>query len=153
VEAAMLLGEGGLGVTGSPSTHYTTVENTCVTCHLGDEANHTYLPDVGRCTACHTDAEDFDINGVQTEITAMLEELHAIFVDEKLLNPETDLWGIYDSAAGTFSNPSADAPLTVPEAVANAMWNYKFVTYDQSMGVHNSAYAKAMLEAALEAMR
>jgi hypothetical protein len=33
------------------------------------------------------------------------------------------------------------------------MWNYKFVTYDQSMGVHNSAYTKAMLEAALTAMK
>ena len=83
----------------------------------------------------------------------MLEELHGIFVDQKLLNPETDLWGIYDAAAGTFANPSANAPLVVSEAVANAMWNYKFVTYDASMGVHNSAYAKAMLEAALEAMK
>ena len=153
VEAAMLLGEGGLGVTGSPSTHYTTVENTCVTCHLGDEANHTYLPDVERCQACHTDAEDFDVNGVQTEITAMLEELHTIFVDGKLLNPETDLWGIYDPATATWKNPSADAPLTVPEAVANAMWNYKFVVYDQSMGVHNSAYTKALLEASLAALK
>ena len=153
VEAAMLLGEGGLGVTGSPSTHYSAVENTCVTCHLGDEANHTYLPDVERCQACHTDAEDFDVNGVQTEITAMLEELHTIFVDGKLLNPDTDLWGIYDPAAGEWSNPSADAPLTVPEAVGNAMWNYKFVTYDQSMGVHNAAYTKALLQASLEALK
>ena len=153
VEAAMLLGEGGLGVTGSPSTHYAAVENTCVTCHLGEDANHTYLPDVDRCVACHADAEDFDINGVQTEVTAMLEELHTLLVDAKLLNPETDLWGVYDPATATWSNPSADAPLTVTEAVANAMWNYKFVTYDQSMGVHNSAYAKAMLEAALEAMK
>jgi hypothetical protein len=43
--------------------------------------------------------------------------------------------------------------LTVPEAVANAMWNYKFVTYDQSMGVHNSVYSKALLEASLEALK
>jgi len=120
---------------------------------MGDERSHTYLPEVGRCQACHADAEDFDVNGVQTEVTEMLEELHGIFVEENLLNPETDLWGIYDPAAGTWSNPSADAPLTVPEAVANAMWNYKFVTYDQSMGVHNAAYTKAMLESALAAMQ
>jgi hypothetical protein len=43
--------------------------------------------------------------------------------------------------------------LTVPEAVAQAMWNYKFVTYDQSMGVHNADYAKALLEQALAAMQ
>jgi len=153
IPAPMLLGEGGLGVSGDPSPHYAVVENTCVTCHMGEERNHTYLPDVERCQACHTDAEDFDINGTQTEVTAMLEELHAIFVDGKLLNPETDLWGIYDSATGKWNNPSADAPLIVTEAVANAMWNYKFVVYDLSMGVHNSAYTKALLESALEAMK
>jgi hypothetical protein len=142
IPAPMLLGEGGLGVSGSPSTHYETVENTCVYCHMGDERNHTYLPNVARCQTCHADAENFDINGVQTEITAMVEELHAIFVEKGMLDPETDLWVA-----------SVDAPATYPEAVANAMWNYKFVVYDKSMGVHNSAYTKALLEAALEAMR
>jgi hypothetical protein len=153
VQAQMLLGEGGLGLTGDPSPHYKGVDDTCVACHMGAEFNHTYLPDVARCTECHSDAENFDINGVQTEVAAMLEELHTLFVDKKLLNPETDLWGIYDPATSKFTNPSADAPLTVPEAVAQAMWNYKFLTYDKSNGVHNSSYAKAMLEAALETMQ
>src|SRR3970282_2156550 len=107
---------------------------------MGEERNHTSLPDVERCQACHADAEDFDMEDTQTEVEAMLEELHTLFVDKKLLNPETDLWGIYDPATGTWSNPSADAPLTVTEAVANAMWNYKFVVYDKSMGVHHSAF-------------
>jgi hypothetical protein len=39
--------------------------------------------------------------------------------------------------------------VTVTETVASAMWNYKFVVEDQSMGVHNSAYTKALLEQAL----
>jgi len=153
VEAQMLLGEGGLGLTGNPSSHYKGVDDTCVACHMGADANHTYLPNVARCTDCHSDAENFDVNGAQTEVKEMLEELHTLFVDKKMLNPETDLWGIFDAATSTFKNPSADAPLVVPEAVAQAMWNYKFVTYDQSNGVHNSAYAKALLEAALETMR
>jgi hypothetical protein len=153
VQAQMLLGEGGLGVEGKPSTHYAAVDDTCVNCHMGDEFNHTYQPAVERCQACHTDAENFDMNGVQTEVAAMLEELHGIFVEKKLLNPETDLWGIYDSATGTFVNPSADNPLVVPEDVANAMWNYKLATYDASNGVHNASYTKAMLESALETMK
>jgi hypothetical protein len=138
VEAAMLLGEGGLGVTGSPSSHYNMVENTCVACHMGEEANHTYLPDVARCQACHADAEDFDLNGTQTEIQAMVDELKAIFVAEGMMDEETELWTV---------------PATYPEAVVNAMWNFKLVVEDQSMGVHNSAYTRALLEAALEAMR
>jgi hypothetical protein len=137
VEAQMLLGEGGLGVAGSPSTHYMVVENTCVSCHMGDEDSHTYMPDVARCTACHADAEDFDINGVQTEVEGMVEELTALFVDKGTLDAETGLWAV---------------PATVPEDVANAMWNYKFVVEDQSMGVHNSNYTKALLAAAIETM-
>jgi hypothetical protein len=139
VEAAMLLSEGGLGgVSGSPSPHYKIVENTCVACHMGDERNHTYLPAVARCQACHEGAEDFDVNGVQTEVRAMVEELHAIFVERGMLDPETDLWIV---------------PATYPEAVANAMWNYKFVVYDQSMGVHNTAFTKALLQQALDALK
>jgi hypothetical protein len=142
VESQMLLGEGGLGVAGKPSTHYTTVVDTCVACHMGEEFNHTYTPEVARCQACHADAENFDINDVQTEVKAMLEELHALFVEKGMLNPETNLW-----------NATTAAPLKVPEAVAQAMWNYKFVSYDASNGVHNSAYAKALLQAALETMK
>jgi hypothetical protein len=114
------------------------VENTCVTCHMGDEASHTYQPDVARCQACHADAEDFDINGVRTEVTAMVDELTALFVEKGMLDPEEGLWVV---------------PATVPEAVANAMWNYKFVVEDQSMGVHNADYTKALLAAALETMK
>jgi hypothetical protein len=142
VEAQMMLGVGGLGVTGEPGTHYEMVENTCVACHMGEERNHTYVPAVARCQECHADAENFDVNGVQTEIEAMLEELHTIFVEKGMLDPETDLW-----------IASTSAPATYPEAVANAMWNYKLVTYDGSRGVHNAEYAKALLEAALEAMK
>ncbi len=158
-EAQMLVGEGGLGeVTGSPSPHYSKVDDTCVGCHMGEESNHTYLPKVARCTDCHADTPNFDVNGVQTEVKAMLEELHTLFVEKNLMNPDevanpSSLWGIYDPAANKWSNPSADVPLIVPEAVANAMWNYKFVTYDQSNGAHNTAYAKALLEAALETMK
>jgi Cytochrome c3 len=137
VESQMLLGEGGLGVSGSPSAHYQVVENTCVACHMGDERNHTYEPEVERCQACHADAEDFDVNGVQTEVRAMFDELTALFTAQGFIDPEEGLWVV-----GTY-----------PEEIANAMWNYKFVEADQSMGVHNSAFTKALLQQALDALQ
>ena len=136
VEAQMLLGVGGLGVEGSPSPHYQMVENTCVTCHMGEESNHTYLPDVARCQACHADAEDFNVNGVQTEIGEMLAEVHELLIASGIMNEEGR------SIAGVY-----------PEEIATAMWNYKLVEYDASMGVHNSDYARALLTQALEALR
>ncbi len=138
VEAAMLLGEGGLGVTGSPSPHYSAVKDTCVACHMGEEFNHTYTPVVARCQSCHTDAKNFDMDGVQTEVRAMVDELKAQFIKKGMMDAQTGLWIV---------------PATYPEAEVDAMWNYTFVVEDQSMGVHNSGLTKALLTQALEALK
>lgn len=134
-ESQMLLGVGGLGVEGNPSPHFQVVEDTCVGCHMGSERSHTYEPEVERCQACHADAEDFDINGVQSEVEALLAELHEALVANGIMNEE-----------------GRSVPGTYPEAIAAALWNYKFVEEDQSMGVHNSKFTLALLESALEAL-
>jgi len=136
--ASMLMGVGaGGGVEGKPSMHVTTVENTCVACHMGgDAAAHSFTPNVTACQACHADAKNFDINGVQTEIKAKLEEVKAALIAKGLLDAEgTIVVGDY------------------PEAQAAALWNFLLVEEDKSMGVHNSTYANAMLDAALEALK
>jgi hypothetical protein len=137
---AMLLGVNGAGgVEGKPSAHYSMVEDTCVTCHMGGpgaDANHSFTPNVATCTTCHADATDFDINGVQTEVEGKLEEVKAALQAKGLLDDTgTIVVGDY------------------PEAQAAALWNYLFVEEDKSMGVHNSTYANAMLDAALEALK
>lgn len=145
-EAQMLVGEGGLGVEGSPSPHYQLVENTCVGCHMGEEYSHTYEPEVERCQACHADLEDFDRNGVQTEIAALLDELKPLLIESGIMRADyTDDDGDLEqnrSIAGTY-----------PEAVVNAMWNYMFVLEDQSMGVHNPGFARALLQQGLDDLR
>lgn len=136
-QSTMLLGLAGAGeVEGKPSSHATMVENTCVTCHMGEGDSHTFEPDVSVCTACHSDAEDFDINGVQTEVQAMLDEL-----EEALI------------AAGWLDEEGHPAVASIPEPEAYALWNWIFIAHeDKSLGVHNPAYTKALLEASLEAM-
>lgn len=139
-QSAMLLGVAGAGVEGSPSSHYTMVENTCVGCHLGEGDNHSFAPDVATCQACHADAEDFDINGTQTEVQAMLDELGEALV-----------------ALGVLTENSPDGHPTVteaPENVALALYNWLYIAHeDKSLGVHNPAYTRALLEAALEALK
>jgi hypothetical protein len=137
----MLLGEGALGITGNPSSHYTLIEGTCNSCHMGENANHTFEPDVDRCVACHADAEDFDLNGRQTEVEELLAQIRPLLVSAGILDNELDPEG-FRSVDGVF-----------PEEVANAMWNYVMVQEDQSHGVHNSAYTMAMLEYALEVLQ
>jgi len=138
-QSSMLLGVAGAGAEGSPSAHYTMVENTCVTCHMGEGASHTFEPNVTACQACHADAENFDINGVQTEVEAMVDEL-----GEKLL------------ALGLINENGPDGHPIVTEAPENqaiALYNWIYVAHeDKSMGVHNAAYAKALLQAGLDAL-
>lgn len=138
-QSAMLLGVVGAGVEGSPSAHYSMVENTCVGCHLGEDAVHTFEPEVERCQVCHSGAEDFDIEGVQTEVQEMIDEL-----GDKLV------------AAGVLSENSPDGHPIVeeaPEDVALALFNWIYVAHeDKSLGVHNPDYTKALLQAGLDAL-
>jgi S-layer homology domain. len=136
VEANMLLGEGGLMVTGSPSVHYQVTDNSCVTCHMGNERNHTFDPDVARCQSCHAGLTTFDRNGVQTEIQAMLDEVKPLLIASGIMNEE-----------------ERSIPGAYPEAVAAAMWNYTLVMNDQSRGVHNPPYTTALLQQALDALK
>jgi hypothetical protein len=138
-QSGMLLGVAGAGVEGTPGTHYMVVEGTCVTCHMGDNASHTFEPDLAACQACHPDAESFDINGVQTEVQARLDELGDLLVQ-----------------AGVLSENSPDGHPTVEEAeenVAIALYNWIYIAHeDKSLGVHNPAYTNALLDASFEAL-
>ena len=132
-QADMLLGVGGGGtVTGSPSAHYTMTENSCTTCHLGESANHTFDASVSACVVCHTDAEDFDINGKVTEV----EEKIALLT-EKL------------QTAGLLDEEGTPVKGTYEEAQAFPLWVYGFIEEDGSTGVHNMKYTIALLDAAL----
>jgi hypothetical protein len=136
-QSAMLLGLAGAGAPeGSPSAHAVMVEDTCVSCHLGEGDDHTFEPSVAACTGCHADAEDFDINGTQTEVQAMLDEL-----EEGLI------------ALGWLDEEGHPAVTSIPEAQAAALWNWIYIAHeDKSLGVHNPAYTRALLEAGLAAL-
>jgi hypothetical protein len=136
-QSSMLLGIAGAGgLEGNPSAHYNLVEDTCVTCHLGEGDDHTFEPTVEACQACHPSAEDFDINGVQTEVQAMLDEL-----EEGLI------------ALGWLDEEGHPTVASIPEDQAAALWNWIYIAHeDKSLGVHNSAYTLALLQAGLDAL-
>jgi hypothetical protein len=134
-QSNMLVGVGGAGsVTGSPSGHYSMVKDTCVGCHMGGEAaNHTFEADLATCATCHADIKSFDYNGVQTAVSAKLDALQAELTTAGLLD-----------ATGAIVAGKYD------EAQAIALWNYILVkNEDRSLGVHNSKYTVALLDAAL----
>lgn len=125
-QSTMLYGLVGAGVEGSPSAHATMVADTCVSCHVGEADGHTFEPDVAACQGCHADLEDFDLNGLQTEVEALAAEL-----GEKL------------EAAGLLHDGHPN-PGTFPAAQTQAAWNWIYIVLeDKSLGVHNPAYTKA----------
>ena len=135
-QSAMLMGIGGQGVEGKPAAHYSMVEDTCVACHVGEGANHSFEPNVAACQGCHADAENFDINGTQTEVHELLMQLEEALKAAGMLDEEGEI------VTGEY-----------PEAQAAALWNFVYIEHeDKSMGVHNPTYTRALLEASLAAL-
>ncbi len=134
-QSAFLLGMGG-SVDGSAGGHASMVEDTCVGCHVS-EANHSFEPSLAVCQECHADAENFDINGVQTEVQALLDELEELLI-----------------AAGLLDEEGHPAVAEFPEAQGAALWNWIAIAHeDKSSGVHNPAYIISLLETSIEAMK
>jgi len=140
-QTAVLMGVGGAGeTTGSPSFHVTGVEDTCVSCHVGETDDHTFEADIAACVSCHADAEDLDVNGLQTEVNGMLEELLDLLLAKGMY--EGDEEEGYHPVVGFY--PAADA---------EALWNYILIgVEDSSSGVHNPAYSKGLLQASIDAL-
>jgi hypothetical protein len=136
-QSAMMLGIAGAGdVVGRPMIHYTAIEGTCVGCHMGQEQDHSFEANVSACQTCHAGAEDFDINGVQTEIQTKLDELEAGLI-----------------SLGWLDEEGHPAVTSIPAAQAAALWNWIYIAHeDKSLGVHNPAYTKALLDAGLDAL-
>lgn len=135
----------------------------CVSCHmrteelvhgsLSDHFRHTFEPvawidgeEVGNCEVCHTSLTEntFDINGEQTAI----------------VNKMISLANLIDTAASVADETGLDEWLVVAEegnadmtvAQREALYALVFVYNDGSKGVHNTAYANALLDNAIDYM-
>lgn len=116
-----------------------TLEDMCVKCHLysiphgepdGPIYGHTFAPDVRSCNTCHVTPADFDYGGRRTEIQGLMNQLLALLPND-----------------GT--EPLFDTENTTAEQ-REAAYGWFFVLNEGSMGVHNYAYAKSILENAID---
>lgn len=161
-QGMMFTGLGGYELDGSESytnsLHEQLIEKACINCHMAaiDGANeaggHTFrvraegggdINEAG-CIQCHEDlinADQFQdyVSDTQTEIQMLLDSLSNILLDRGILNPN-DL-------------PYADVPLDLSSLELGILWNYQYVREDQSLGVHNYKYAKALLLNSIEALQ
>lgn len=139
-QATMLEGIMGANIPGAvgypgvgSATHRTG--SSCVSCHMGastDESKglHSWNPTESACITCHT-------NGVPSEIggyTADMAILKQLLIDKGILREDDYV------VTGTF-----------PSKLAQAVWNYRTLLEDNSHGIHNPAYARALLKNSIQA--
>ncbi len=117
-----------------PSSDHAHKAGSCTQCHMTDK-DHSMEPSLATCNECHSGLTDFDYNGVQTTVTAKLAALESAL----------DAAGLLD-ASGYF------VPGTYGIDTVGAMYNYKTVQEDRSMGVHNPPYILALLQNSIEAL-
>ena len=153
-QSAVLLGIGGASAEGDASGHSWMVADTCVTCHVGEDMDHTFEPSVSACTTCHDGAENFDIGGVQTEVAGLLAEVRDLLVAKGMLSAEME-WEIGEDGVNVQVVHGYHPVVgTYPAAEAKALWDYIMIAIeDASLGVHNPGYTKALLEAAKAALQ
>lgn len=175
IQGQMLMGDGGYRFPGytytGNSNHQSNAvikQEGCVTCHMAEQSyppgmgtgkagGHTmnihYVGEGGEevplltgClqSGCHPStftADDMHAvqEGIEDSLTALRDELVAL----GWINPSTDL-----------VNASSGSPLRITPAVkAGALYNYFFVEHDLSKGIHNTRYARELLQTSLEVLR
>lgn len=144
-----------------PSSTHASISNTCVTCHMqtlssSDKSlllagGHTFNMSstngdlVAACQQCHGSTvtsfnfpvEDFAgagvTEGVQTQVQALLNQL-AVLLPGGVTNVNNN-------------KISPKSSWTAPQL--EAAYNYDFVQDDGSLGVHNTAYAVALLKTSI----
>ena len=132
------------------------IENSCQTCHMHMEeytsedepayTGHTFKPTVEACATCHGTIEDFEdimavadfdgngqVEGIQTEVTGLMDLLADALVADGLDTTGTDITGALGDSLATVKQRSAG-------------WNLVFLEEDQSHGVHNPDYAIQLLQ-------
>jgi hypothetical protein len=108
--------------------------DTCVTCHIGEDADHSFEAVDASCEVCHAPEDDLD--GAMTAVQDKIIVLHDLLEAAGLYHDGHPVVGTY------------------PAAQAQALWNYIFIAVeDASSGAHNTPYTNALLDASIAAMQ
>lgn len=111
--------------------------SSCVACHMGESSNtsqglHSWVPTDAACVTCHPNGAPDEIAGFSEDMATLQALLEA--------NNMFDADGYY--VPGTYS-----------AKLAQAAWNYRTLLEDNSNGIHNPGYTRALLKNSIEALQ
>jgi hypothetical protein len=146
------------------SSRHLAVRDGCVHCHTHPHegpivfTGHTFLPTVESCEECHGVISDFDqilakedfdgdlaIEGVQHEVEGLLALLRQAIIGAST-SPEDSL-----ALEQNFESALGDTNVTTRRQ-REAGYNYLFVDFDSSDGVHNTTYAVQLIQQSILAV-
>ena len=145
------------------ATHRT--ESSCVNCHMGESndpeiGGHSWNPVEETCIQCHG-AVPGEANGFSADMATLLAILttvegQAVQLDEEgdpVLDENGDLIPIEGTVTGLLLENGRSNYGVFSDVAAIAAWNYKSALEDQSRGIHNPGYTKALLKNSIEALQ
>jgi len=135
-QSAMLLGLAGT-ISGFAMGHYLGIEDTCVSCHLGKNANHSYqVTDFTICVGCHgAGFGSDDVKAFQDDVAEQLDGIGQWLYEND-----------YVTEDGHPVVPPGQRETSMPVQVAAAVWNWIYIGHeDKSLGAHNPDYAGVLL--------
>ena len=165
VLGVMIPGAEGYPGVGS-ATHRTG--SSCVSCHMSpstnpEEGGHSWKPTANACIQCHPNGAPDELDGYTTGMATLKSLLANVVGQEVELDtegdPVLDVDGNLIPTGGTITGIIVDVPgpdrsnygiFTTIQA--QAAWNYKTLLEDQSRGIHNPAYSRALLLNSIEAL-
>jgi hypothetical protein len=156
VQGDMIVGSNGYEFAGyvyNTSPHRNN-PNACLSCHYESTSNnivggHSFnmrgdardeggefasVLNTDACASCHPGANDFDVNGVQSELLGLAAVLDSLLTDA----------GLWDSGHPHQGLTSVDS--------AGAVWNLLMFEEDRSWGVHNAKYMRGLLQSSIDFM-
>jgi hypothetical protein len=176
----MLLGN--LGVISGPATnaYHGQIDRQCITCHVYSHRptpaevavtgmGHTFWPQMENCQPCHTvDSANDLVSGIQVEFLQHFSDVQALLDAWATNKAPAALRQKYGTLAweytqpGWLSNPTGDDTIRgptakeqkqVPDEIKQARFDLYLVYQDKSLGVHNGAYARQLIQAATDKVR
>lgn len=170
-QSSMLEGVLGVMIPGSEgyparasATHRTG--SSCVSCHMGEstdtnEGLHSWKPTAAACVQCHTSGAPDELAGYTSGMATLKMLLMNAEGQEVELDSEGD--PVFDAdgnlipTGGTVTGIILDNDRSqygiFSTIQAQAAWNYKTLLEDQSRGIHNPAYSRALLTNSIEALQ
>ena len=115
---------------------------SCVDCHMQQQTHALGFADsygtkvwagYAKCAECHTDEATAKTahEALMTEVEGKITALKDLLVAQGVIGTDGYVTGL---------------PNTITADQAKALWNYKLITEDQSLGVHAPTYVKALLD-------